>query len=262
MTANISASIVADSIWHNKRITTMSLVYPLFIHPQFLTHRVFSRSVSSSRAMPVGTVMRQVLRDPAYPSKFGSNQPGMQAGDELTGWRLWLAKQAWFKARYAALLSAKIMKSLGVHKEVANRVLMPWVKVKVVVTATDWENFYRLRLHEHADPTIRDLAVTMYMVMDREVPVNRSNHLPFLSDDEIQTYGHTDYMRSTARCARVSYDNHDGTPTTKQQDVTLFDKLMGSEIKHASPAEHCAVASEGQHANFNGWRSYRNILGE
>jgi hypothetical protein len=51
-----------------------------------MTHRVFSRNAGSSRAIPVKKLIEDVLTDPFIPIFWGSNQKGMQAGEE------WLAK--------------------------------------------------------------------------------------------------------------------------------------------------------------------------
>lgn len=45
----IKAEVIADSL-HEKtgtRITTFELVYPRFIHSEFMTHRIFNRNASS-----------------------------------------------------------------------------------------------------------------------------------------------------------------------------------------------------------------------
>ncbi len=69
--------------------------------------------------------------------------------------------------------------------------------------------------------------------------------------------------RSVARCARVSYLNHDGTESTPEQDYQLYDRLLGSSPIHASPAEHQAKAVSDPFArsgNFRGWIQYRKTL--
>ena len=81
---NISAKIVLDSISEQgHRIVTFQLHYPRFIHSELMTHRVFSRNASSSRAIPIGKMMKQVIENPAMPVEWGANQKGMQAGGEV-----------------------------------------------------------------------------------------------------------------------------------------------------------------------------------
>ena len=82
----ITAKVICDSICkHSKiRITTLELEYPRFIHSEFMTHRMFSRNASSSRAIPVARQIEMIKEDPAMPIHWGKNQPGMQAKEENT----------------------------------------------------------------------------------------------------------------------------------------------------------------------------------
>src|ERR1700693_1578480 len=106
----VSAKIVADSVGQaGQRITTMQLRYPKFIHGEFMTHRVFSRNASSSRAIPVERLIQDVIDDPAMPVFWGKNQKGMQAKEELTGNDLYMAKREWLRARDQAVASARML---------------------------------------------------------------------------------------------------------------------------------------------------------
>ena len=77
----ISVKVIADSISaHTKqRITTLELEYPRFIHAELMTHRVFSRNSSSSRAIPIQTMINHIKATTAIPIHWGKNQSGMQA---------------------------------------------------------------------------------------------------------------------------------------------------------------------------------------
>ena len=98
----ITAKIIKDSISaEGVRLTTMELVYPRFIHAEFMTHRMFSRNASSSRAIPVEKMIERVIREPAEPVHWGLNQPGMQADNELPWPQLVATRAAWLKARDA-----------------------------------------------------------------------------------------------------------------------------------------------------------------
>ena len=69
-----------------------------------MTHRVFSRNASSSRAIPVDRLIQDVMDDPAMPINWGSNKPGMQAGDELPSGEI-----GWLMARDDAVRNARQM---------------------------------------------------------------------------------------------------------------------------------------------------------
>jgi hypothetical protein len=109
-------------------------------------------------------------------------------------------------------------------------------------------------------------------VLFRSVPRGRNRqfasgwHLPYVTAAERYEFGH-DPMRlaklSAARCARVSYLTHDGRTPDANEDLKLFDRLVGSVPLHASPVEHQAypLPLAGQRSkNFAGWRQHREII--
>lgn len=257
----ITAKVIAHSAHDGcPDLITLELKYPRFIHSEFMTHRVFSRNASSSRAIPVKRMIQDVLDDPAMPIEWGSNKPGMQAGEELTGADLWEAKNAWMRARDKSVDYAKDMAEAGAHKQIVNRILEPFQHISVVCTATDWDNFFALRDHPAAQPEIRELARQMKNAIEGSISVNLGPdewHTPYIIGG-FGVFADTPY--SAARCARVSYLNHDGSRSTREKDLELA-YLLKSE-RHASPFEHQARPTPGErHANFNGWKSYRSELG-
>lgn len=277
----ISAEVIADSISpQGVRLTTLQLRYPRFIHAEFMTHRVFSRNASSSRAIPVERMIEDLRRDPAMPVFWGSNKPGMQAGEELTGVDLGVAHSEWETARDACIEAAEMMIKYGLHKQIANRILEPWAHISVIVTATEWENFFNLRCHKDAQPEIRVLAECMRDAMYEHTPLALEHdewHLPYVSDDEATMLGHDLAIKlSVARCARVSYLTHEGKKPDIESDLKLYERLVGSHPIHASPAEHQATPdiwwpenplfgrghynNAKLHGNFNGWIQYRRTL--
>ena len=147
--------IIKDSVSREgKNLTTMQLKYPRFIHAEFMTHREFSRNASSSRAIPVAKMIEMVRTDPAMPIHWGANQPGMQADNQLTGEGLAGTVSAWGWAANYAADQAEYMSKLGAHKQVANRILEPFQWISVVMSSTQWANFYGLRCHPEAQPEI------------------------------------------------------------------------------------------------------------
>lgn len=265
---------------------TFVWTYPRIILSEINTHRMLSRNTSSSRAIPSKRQRAKVLNDPFTPNSIGSSKKGMQAGDELTGFKRALATRIWNGARYPAVFSAWALDMLGVHKQVSNRLVEPWTWTEQVVSATDLDNLLLLRAHEMAEPHFQQLAYQVkQQVIDVktafELPallgsrivshgslrgsiVMRVNpgdwHLPFIDKDERSS---TSKIVSAARCARVSYNLPDtGKPSTLEDDIRLFERLTASNPKHLSPVEHQAQAmSESKYfANFKGWQQFRKEL--
>lgn len=281
----IEVKIIADSISAaGKRITTFQLKYQRFFHSELMTHRMLSRNASSSRAIPVAKIISQVWNDPAMPVHWGQNKAGMQAGSELTGVKRKLAESVWVCAGRIACVAAWGMMKLGMHKQVSNRILEPWQYISVVVTATEWDNFFALRNHKDAQPEFRALASAMQYEMDTSLPVVIQAgdwHLPYISPNEIfdgKTFGHYDLLlkASAARCARVSYNKHDGTKPSFDDDLELYNQLMtrpytdkrgntygDNDPIHASPVEHQAKSIEFKDVhsgNFVGWIQLRKLI--
>lgn len=260
----ISAKVLADSVsyYTGVRLCTLELFYPRIIHAEFMTHRVFSRNSSSSRAIPFLTMLKAILKDPYVPSKWGLNKKGMQASEEEAN-PFW-CRVIWFAAMYAALGLAWLLNKIGVHKQHVNRLTEPFGHIKVVVTATEWENFFSLRIHPDAQPEIQELATRIKEAMDASTPVVRdaSNpwHLPY-TDDMVPARaggGLLDLIKvCVARCARTSYRLHDGSYPPIEKDIALADDLTVK--RHMSPLEHaCKVCKTGKwNFNLRGWASYR-----
>lgn len=264
----IEAKIILDSVaMHGGRLTTMELKYPRFIHSEFMTHRDFSRNASSSRAIPIEKQIQMVIDDPAVPLTFRKNQKGMQAGEVLPESEQKQAAMHWQWALESAITQASCLNKMGVHKQYANRLLEPFAHITVLVSSTRWANFFALRHHSEAQPEIAELARKMWEAYQGSVPQHLAWsrwHLPFITDFEQCEYDEKDVLKmSVARCARVSYLNHDGTNPTAEGDFKLYDRLLASQPLHASPAEHQGVQSideSWKSGNFNGWIQYRKVL--
>ena len=263
----ISAKVLEASCnqYTDTNLFTLELRYPRFIHAEFMTHRVFSRNASSSRAIPIGKQIDAVERNPVFPSEWGTNKPGMQAGDRLARSVQTDAENVWAKACIDAISAARKLKDLGVHKQLANRLLEPFAYITVIVSATEWSNFFDLRISELAQPEIRILAEQIKAEMEAIEPVVSKIgyvHAPYLSEKERATYEPDVLMMiSAARCARVSYLNHDGMEPSVDKDLALAQRLFAD--RHASVFEHQAfpMSTFGYSRNLKDWHQHRAILG-
>lgn len=290
----ISAKIIADSVSpEGYRLTTMQLRYPRFVHAEFMTHRVFSRNASSSRAIPVERLIQDIIDDTAMPIHWGKNQKGMQAHEELGPIERARARGVWRRARNRAIEQAQKMIEIGAHKQIVNRLLEPFSHINVLVTATEWTNFFGLRDHPDAQPEIRVLAQCMKAEMATSTPKLLKPgewHLPYVTEDDVVDCGVKNLQKcggfvvecdgsdlvkiSVSRCARVSYLTHEGKRPSIKEDLELYDRLIGSKPLHASPAEHQATPDQynepekprtgweqpEQHGNLVGWIQYRKTL--
>ncbi len=265
---SISAKVIEDSIdGSGRRITTMLLRYPRFIHAEFMTHRVFSRNASSSRAIPFKTQLKTILKEPAAFSEWGKNQKGMSAAVNLEGWRLKLAQLSWYLGLWVLQPVTWLMNLSGDHKQVINRMLEPWAHINVIVTATEWENFFQLRCNpKTTQPEMWELAWKIQVIYLTSKPQAQTIHLPFVTLEERGklTLQHL-MMVSAARCARLSYMTWGEVKTDTVKDLALAERLLSD--KHMSPFEHQAIAIKsittdtnkpvGWRANFFGWESFR-----
>jgi thymidylate synthase ThyX len=293
------AKVLADSVSPARhRLTTLEATFPRFVLAEFNTHRVFSRNSASSRAIPVAKQLRRLLDDPYVPIEFGSNKPGMQAGPALTGAARDAAEAEWLAARddavrhvlglitspenasgyddlHACLEAAQgSLKEppaewLNVHKQVANRLLEPFMWHTVIVSSTTWDNFFNLRCHPDAQPEIRLIATKMRDALERSVPTRLEPdewHLPLVGEAEREEASSPEELAkiSIGRCARVSYLTHAGTRDLSA-DVVLYERL--AESGHMSPMEHVArpmtpaeLESSEWSGNFQGWIAHRKLI--
>lgn len=266
---NYSVEVIADTIWNGNRITTLQLKYPRIIHGEMMTHKRLSRNAKSSRAIPTAREIENIKANPYIPIYWGKRQAGMQAKVELSAEDQATAMNIWLKARDTAVLNAHELDFIAdAHKQVTNRLLEPFMLMETVVTATDWDEFFKLRIHPDAQPEIIKLAHMMYEAINNSKPLERYYHLPYLSEEEIDTFFKQGLVEdaqrvSSARCARVSYKAYDGSVSI-DKDFALADDLFGDiEYPHASPAEHPALAADSDEyrANMFGWLNYRTELG-
>jgi hypothetical protein len=276
----ITVKILADSINPaGDRITTGEWTYPRFIHSEVLTHRALAKNAASSRAIPISKMIQAVVENPAMPERWGKNQKGMQATTVLTGMRRYMARYLWLKARWFAVFFVWLLNKLGVHKQIANRLLEPWMHMTIIITGTEWNNFFALRAHPDAQPEFQVLAyrwLECYLNSYPEPLLWGEWHLPLTDDHEdpvlLDSVGLDRGVLkkvSVARCARVSYTKQDRR-SAYMDDIMLHDRLQKSG--HMSPFEHQAQAERvsfreqnvGEHSGFfgcfKGWKPYRKFL--
>ena len=259
--------MIADSISPDGvRLTTIEATIHRFVLSELNTHRLFSRNSASSRAVPVAKQIARVLTDPAVPIEFGGKQAGMQAGPPLEGTARAEAEAAWLEARDHAVDAAQRLLDLGVHKQVANRLLEPFMWHTVIVSATDWDGFWTQRCSPLAQPEIRVAAEAMRAAMQASTPVPCAAgewHLPYVDDEDRAAIGDADVLRkvSAARCGRVSYLNHEGRRDL-DDDLRLYERFVTAQPVHASPLEHVATPAEDGAVvgNFQRWRQLRHLV--
>ena len=244
----IYAKMIEDSVSAESsiRLCSIEVRFPRIILAEWNTHRQFSRNTSSSRAIPIKKLIADIRKDMFVPKYWGKNQSGMQAKEELKGWRKRLAKTLWIAAGHTACNLALFMNWIGLHKQLANRIVEPWCYVTVLVTSSHWANFLALRNHPDAQPEIKELAeeIAKALKFSRPKIVNHGEwHLPYITVDERESGLSNDSMVriSVARSASVSYKTVDGKFMTAERALALYDKLLASVPLHASPAEHQAT---------------------
>lgn len=146
----ISANIVADSISiHGDRVTTFLLTFPRFILPELNTHRMFSRNSASSRAIPFEKMVKMVEEDPFIPIAWQKDHKGMQGTEYFNEEESKSKIKEWLIARDNAVTQAKKLHSEGVTKQLCNRLLEPFLWHTVLLTATEFENFFKLRCPQY-----------------------------------------------------------------------------------------------------------------
>lgn len=275
----IKATVLADSVsLEGVRLITYELEYPRLILAELNTHRMLSRNSFSSRAVPFEKMVQQLT---GRPVRFGANQAGMQdKGEDYNapvkgtwGEAPVSPEMAWEDYRDQAVRAAKAFKDAGYHKQVYNRLLEPFQMMKTILSTTEDVNFFWLRDDLAADPTLAELARCMREAKEASKPDLLQPgewHLPYvdyfrrhIGEEGDDAWGPQEWFLraeepktefglgiatpltleqaikvSCARCAAVSYRN-EGYGVEKS--VELYERLVGSDKKHASALEHCAT---------------------
>ncbi|TXM69679.1 thymidylate synthase [Methylobacterium sp. WL120] len=283
--------MIADSISPSgKRMRTIKMRLPRIILAELNTHRQLSKNTRSSRAVPVETMIKEVMEEPFIPLHWGAAQKGMQAYNE-TSERVDVGpvfgfphefpvenEKAWLIGRDLMVKLAEGFHQAGYAKQIINRLLEPWMFVDSLVSGTEWANFLALRDHHAAEPHIQVVAREVRRVSDYSTPYEVKPgewHLPYVKDFERNLYP-LDVLKklSVARCARISYAPFDGNGSV-EKEIERYDLLVGSAPIHASPTEHQATPDDTftirsigsvqwlrprEHGNLIGWRQLRKLL--
>lgn len=252
---------IQGSIANDVKICTLVLEYPRSIHAQLLTHRVFSKNSSSSRAVPIKAAIQQIEDNPAV-FMWTSNQSGMSGNliehpgilDEVE-----FVKSNLWKATRQAVMQLGYPHSeggLNVHKQHAARFLEPFQNIRVVLTSTEWENWDWLRVDVAAQPEIEQLAKLMLEARTNNKYMQLAEgewHVPFIKREvDLETaeiiYRHpeTDVVLtdkeaielSMSICAQTSFRKED---YSDEKTESVIDKLFTGKKVHASPSEHQAT---------------------
>ena len=239
---------------------------------EVMTHRNLSKNSSSSRAIPINKMLEQIESNMAIPIYWGKNKSGMQAAEEVSKFDEAKSVLNWERSFNYTKERVLDMVEIGLHKQVPNRLTEPFQMMKVVISGTDFDNFFNLRIHPDAQPEICMLAYKMYTAMQESKPIELKVgewHLPYVdkydipitySDQggyEYETGYHTFYYDSevehtceqvltleqaiklsAASCASVSYRTEG---MTLEKAEKIFDMLVKAEVIHASPFEHLAT---------------------
>ena len=274
-----------------KEIITFELEFPRPILAEFNTHNALSKNASSSRAIPVPTMLKQVRENPAYLARYGAANTGMQdkgAHDALVKFSLGTnegegtAEEVWALAGLYAADFAEFFHKAGYAKQVCNRLIEPFQMMKVVMTATELNNFKWLRRHDAADPTIDSLCQKVIAAQEASTPVILQPgwwHVPYYNEGYwipastarttdgpvvVDKFGHSlehALIISSSCSAQVSYRKLDDT-IEKARGVIARLNLQGEEPDqpvHASPLEHQATPiaeTEKQKCNDYGGERY------
>jgi len=256
-----SSKVIADSVNpYGSRLTTMVWTYPRYVHAQIMTHRAFSRNSASSRAVPTEKLLARIEEDPVVPDYWGKLKSGMQAVEELSGKDLEEAKALWEEAKQSALGIASKMLKIKLHKQNLNRLLEPFLHNTLVVTATEVSNFFHLRDHGDTQHETQRLARAARLSLSLSKPRKLEWgdwHLPFVLPDDGALLPEDGVKISSARCARVSFFNHEGVKD-KDGDFKLYSRLVdredwGKNPIHASATEHPARARDPKEIEGISW---------
>ena len=287
----IKAEIVAHSKTpQGHELISYVLDYPLIIHAEVMTHRMFSRNAASARAIPYIKYRDSVEQNLFVPLAWQKAHSGMQGTEYLSEQDQIDCNKAWEDAFYEAKESADyLVLRKKATKQLANRLLHPFAYMRLLVTTgvnEGLKNFFELRNHEDAEIHIQALAKEMEQkyVLSQPEPLKEGGwHVPFkkevskslmtlLTPEELaavmetstlsEELGHKFVKIATGMAARTSYTLF---PEEKDAEVYLriHDKMIDSVPFHASPFEHCIrVMNDTEYKAFSKTRIIADFPGD
>jgi thymidylate synthase ThyX len=262
-----SAKVIADSIneLNDDRLITLELTFPRIIQAQLNTYRQSAKNSASSRAKSMKRLRYDALVNYFEPLEFQGDNKGMYSVTPLSPLQQKLAKLIWTSARLTAAFHHRLFEVVGVHKEISNRVIEPYLYSTVVMTASksSWDWILHQRLAHDAQAQFRELAVEIQSAIVHSVPKLLTlchYHLPYITEEDMRHNLLTTLKKlSIARCAAVSYKTFDGS-LADLNAIRIYDKLKTSG--HLTPFEHVATPAVEWYGNcYNfGWKTERNLL--
>lgn len=170
----ISATKVAHSQNEfGEEIASLEVVLPRYILAEGKTHRIIkgalgqvdieilesiglndfeegSKNSASSRAIPFNRMVQSVKDNPFIPYAWQKDHKGMQGTEYFTDeGDIKLMKHWHLRGRDEAVAIAETLNEGGLTKQICNRYLEPFMWHKVLITATEWENFFALRCPQY-----------------------------------------------------------------------------------------------------------------
>lgn len=253
------------------RLDSIYAIFPKMVMVERNRHRCFSLSDRSSRAVPPEKLIQEIRSGVglAMPAKFKARAKGMSGGEEFTGSQLILCQMGWIIDALHACDAAEQAMFRDEAKETVNRRLDPYIYAHTLQTGTfeGWLNFFGLRLHSGADPTIQLLAQKTFHVFKGTTPQFLKPgewHLPFINNEDwencpdnfgssVKEVEEVMKMLSASRCAHLSYnDLETGAKMTTEKGLSIYKRLIESSPIHASPAEHQAMSAHSDYFNNGG----------
>lgn len=147
----ISTKIVADSKnRQGDRLTTMLITFPRIILAELNTHRMLSKNSASSRAIPFEKMVNAVRSIGFTPIAWQKDHKGMQGTEYFTDPEMLATLDIdWNMAKIDAIERATLLHNSGVTKQYCNRMLEAYMMHTVLISGTEWENFFSLRCPQY-----------------------------------------------------------------------------------------------------------------
>jgi hypothetical protein len=273
MIENLNCKIVADSInLENCRLTTILFKrFPYCLIQEPATHRLNvssaispffldqSRNSASTRAIPLKKLIEQVRNDPFVPT-FQLNKRGMSGSEITNGDFLERQKLDWLDAMHLAIKQVEMYEERGIHKSKPSKLLIPWLRIPILISSTNWDGFFKLRCADDVDVDL------LYQTQDAKRMYDKSQprllklgewHIPLEAKSDNPNHSHLHILKaSAANVARLSYMNHENK-IDFEGNLNLAESLI--ENGHMSPFEHiaCNEETDQRYRNFGGFSQLR-----
>lgn len=271
----IKVKIILDSInEENSRLTTIIIKCPQSFSHEFMKHKMFIKNIGNFKQDTILTTIESVEKDMSLLKNIGKKTKKIE---KIAHDLKFKVTQMWLNRAKKVENEAKKLINLGMHKQIANKILEPYVFNTILITGTQksYSDFFLLAEKRQKIKEMQILANEIILIYKNNKPVllpEGSWHLPYITQGDLDIINFDDYNQcmdilckiSAVRCLKMNYFNFSSNSHFDiGLELDVYNKMIESFPVNISFTEHIAMSSisnKQMESSFDSWIKYRDTL--